>query len=227
MGLKYLSFCIGQRNPSYCSPLSSCSSGIKGVCKQNRSKNSAGQQDSSYADVDGSFLGTLGEVMAFDESPEHQETVSPASQSGHPLHTLSSISLDAPKLRRRHEPSVNQKTLVSQLTPCKSSAKKPYPSPEALSRELREEELVIIAAQSLGWEDEARGLGLTEGEISCIQKHQCDPEGHKIAMIRKWRDKMARKATLKELTVVSRRNKWHKLIEDVYGKLGYSVGQSK
>lgn len=78
--------------------------------------------------------------------------------------------------------------------------------PEALNRRFTDEELGVIAGQILEWEDKARGLELTEVEIEDIQNDYRKSRMQKAAVMRRWKEKMAFKATLRELIQISRRH---------------------
>lgn len=95
---------------------------------------------------------------------------------------------------------------------------------ERLDKEFTERELAAISRYVLEWQAKASALGLTEGEIEDIREdHRNSNEVQKIAMLRRWAQKYGDKATLRELILISGRNKWKKFIHQVCKELGYPL----
>ncbi len=92
-----------------------------------------------------------------------------------------------------------------------------------LDKPLTSDELSIIASEVIEWEEKARGLGLTEAEIDNIQNDFRKSKLQKAAMMMRWKEKMAFKATLRELIAISGTHKWHQFIYKVCKALDVST----
>ena len=167
---------------------------------------------------------TSGQLKEQQEQAAHQKVVSRPSSKPLPVYAdegnISPTLATSDTARDTESSSESDSTALDTKPPPSKKLKRI--TPEILNKKLSKHELKIIAAQRLKWEDEARGLGLTDREIDDIRQRHGDHKMQKMAMIIKWKEKMARNATLGELIKISKRNKWHRFLGDVCEALGYS-----
>ena len=88
-------------------------------------------------------------------------------------------------------------------------------TPEKLDQSCRDDHLCAIALSVTEWKSIAPFLGLTKAEEENIEKDCAANETQKIGMLRKWREKLGRKATYGTLIKVFWKLKRADLVEEV------------
>ncbi len=89
-----------------------------------------------------------------------------------------------------------------------------------LDRELTERDLASISLHLVNWPDKARDLGLSEGEIDNIRNDHHSTQEQKRAMLRRWRDVYADRATFRELRRIAEQCRWgNDFMKNANGKI--------